>query len=438
MERRLLTVATVFAAAVLGAATTLGQTAALGALVLALGFCGLAALGAERFGILALAGAFATAPMYRGIGEIGPATPTDLLLFVGLVMLLPVVFQRHWSDVPTGFVMAVGALMVLGLLALTRAAAPVTSLVFLVQWLLVFAALPIFLVMWRPQRRIIDLLLGSFLVGQLASTGYGLLTGAGADGRLRGFSHHPNDFGLAAAISVAIVFYLTPHFKELGARALLFGVVGINLVGLVMSGSRGATLALALVILLVPVVERTGAAAFSVGLSGALGLALLPFMVNIGGAGGSLSRLSGDATAEHSDTLRSEALSEGWQRFLHSPFLGSGLDAQVGEYHNLFLEVAVAFGVFGVFAYLVACWAFAAPVFSNHPLRRLGYLPWLFLVVGITFPGIVDRTIAIPMAMAMLAAVPPYGEEEGAPDAASEVGDSATGGRATPRKAAAS
>lgn len=420
MEARLLTAATVVAAAVLGAGTTLGQTAGMAGLLLAMGFCGLALFGAERFGILALAGSFATAPMYRGIGSIGPVTPTDLLLLVGLVLLLPVVFERRWSDVPSAFVLAVGSLVVLGLLALTRAVDPSTSLIFLIQWMLVFGALPVFLVLWRPARSVIDLLLGSFVAGQVVSTGYGFLTGVGADGRLRGLSHHPNDFGLAAGICIAIIFYLLPHYRSSGVRVLLGGLVALNLFGLVMSGSRGATLAVALVVVLIPVVERSGLWAAAVGLAGALGLGLLPFAIHLGGEGGSLSRLSGDATAVASDTARTDALAEGWHRFLASPFIGSGLDTQVGEYHNLFLEVAVAFGIFGVMAYLVACYVFARPVLTNHPLRRLSYLPWLFLVVGITFPGIVDRTIAVPMAISMLAAIPPYGEgsrDEDAPDA---------------------
>jgi hypothetical protein len=173
-----------------------------------------------------------------------------------------------------------------------------------------------------------------------------------------------------------------------------------------MSGSRGVTLAVAVVAVLIPIAERSGVWAVLLGFVGASGLALLPFVVKFGGSGGALARLAGDQTAAGSDDVRTAALSEGWQRLLHSPFIGTGLDPLVGEYHNLFLEVPIAFGIFGLVAYLVICYVLARPLFTLHPLRRLSYLTWLFLIVGVTFPGINDRTIAVPLAMAILAAVP--------------------------------
>ena len=179
-----------------------------------------------------------------------------------------------------------------------------------------------------------------------------------------------------------------------------------SLVSLVLSGSRGATLAMAVVLVLVPIVERSGVWAFLGLACAALAVALAPYLLTLGGEGGSLSRLACDSTASYSDSLREEALGEGWQRFLGNPFLGSGLDTSIGNYHNLYLEVALAVGVFGLLAYLVICYVLAVPLFGRHPMRRLCYLTWVFVVVGATFPGIVDRTIAVPLAVAVLAAVP--------------------------------
>lgn len=417
VETRLVTVAMVVAAGVLGAAATMGSLAAIAVLVLALGICGIAVLGPFRAGVVALGGAFATAPMYRGLGAAGPVTPTDGLLLIGLMLLLPTALRGR-LHLPAGFAAAVGGLTVIGLISSANNASPVPAVVYLVQWMLVAALFPLFLLMWSPSRAVINGLLGCYVLGQLASIADGLVSGANAfTGRYQGFSHHPNDFGLAGAAAVAILLYLLPHCRTLRSRVILFGLIAINLYAVVvMSGSRGATLAVAAVIVLIPIAERSGLWALLMTFAGAAGLVVLPFLVHASGSGSALSRLSGDKTSQGSDTERTAALSEGWHRFLHSPFVGSGLDPLVGAYHNVFLEAAVAFGIFGLVSYLAYLYVFARPMFTAHPLRRLAYLTWLFLVIGVTFPGLNDRTIAIPMALGILATVPWRPAEADVPD----------------------
>ncbi|HWU21291.1 MAG TPA: O-antigen ligase family protein [Nocardioides sp.] len=417
MESRLVTVVAVVAAAVLGAAVTLGTTVAAAVAVLALGVCALAVLGPRRLGVVAVGGAFATAPMYRGIGSIGPATPTDLMLLLGLLLLTPVAFRRRIA-MPGGFVLAVMLLAVVGLVCSATNDSPLTAVVYLLQWLLVAAAFPVFLLMWSPPRSVIDGLLACYVAGQLASIAKALVSGANAfTGRYQGFSHHPNDFGLAGAAAVAILLYLLPRCRSLTAQLAVLGLVAINLYSVViMSGSRGATLAVAAVIVLIPIAERSGLWVLSMTFAGAIGLALLPFVLKAGGSGSSLSRLAGDKSSQGSDSERTAALSDGWHKFLHSPFVGTGLDPTVGIYHNLYLESAIAFGIFGLVAYLAYLFVFARPMFTTHPLRRLSYLTWLFLVVGVTFPGLNDRTISIPMAVAILATVPGNRAESDAPE----------------------
>lgn len=420
METRLVTAVLVVAAGGLAAAATQGTLVAAAAAVIALGVCALAVLGPQRFALVALGGSFMTAPMYRGIGSIGPVTPTDLLLLLGLLMLAPVAFRRR-IELPGGFVVAVVVLTLVGLVCSAANDSPVSAVVYLVQWLLVAAAFPVFLLMWSPSRAVIDGLLGCYVLGQLASIGKGLISGANAfTGRYQGFSHHPNDFGLAGAAAVAILLYILPHCRTLRSQIAVLGLIAINLYSVViMSGSRGATLAVAVVIVLIPIAERSSLWALLMAFGGALGLAVLPFLLSAGGSGSSLSRLAGDKSSQGSDSERTAALSDGWHQFIHSPFLGSGLDPLVGIYHNVFLESAIAFGIFGAAAYLVYLYVFARPMFTAHPLRRLSYLTWLFLVIGVTFPGLNDRTIAVPMAMGILAAVPwrpaeadvPAGEE---------------------------
>jgi hypothetical protein len=391
--------------ALIALATRMGTLGLAGAFVVAAGLLGLAVLGRAGMAVVVLGLAFATAPMYRGIGSVGPVTPTDAFLLIGLVLLLPSLFDRSLS-LPPGFLLAIVALTVIGLVSSANNASPVIALVYLIQWLVVFAGLPVFLVMWGPSRKVIDGLLACYVAGQVASIGKAFLTGPIAAGRYMGFSHHPNDFGLAGGVAVVILLYLLPHCKEAWLRVAVLGLIALNLYSVIMSGSRGVTLAVAVVVVLIPIAERSGVWALLLTFAGAIGLALLPLVVKFGGSGGAFARLAGDQTSAGSDSLRSTALGDGWKRLLHSPFLGSGLDPTVGDYHNLFLEVPIAFGIFGLAAYLVICYVFARPLFTRHPLHRLSYLTWLFLIVGVTFPGINDRTIAVPLSMAILAAVP--------------------------------
>ena len=407
METRLVTAAIVVAAVVLGAAVTAGALVGAVVAVLALGLCALAILGPTRCGIAALGGAFATAPMYRGIGSVGPITPTDGLLLVGLLLLLPTA-ARAKMQFPAGFLAAVTSLTLIALVCSATNASPIAAVVYLVQWLLVAAVFPIFLVMWSPRRSIINGLLWCYVAGQFASIAKGFISGPNLfTGRYQGFSHHPNDFGLAGAAAVAILLYLLPHYRTLRPRAVVLGLVALNLYSVViMSGSRGATLAVAAVVVLIPIAERSGLWALLMTFVGSAGVAVLPFILKAGGSGSSLSRLAGDKTSQGSDSERTAALSDGWDKFVHSPFIGTGLDPLVGIYHNVYLESAIAFGIFGVVAYLAYLYVFARPMFTTHPLRRLSYLTWLFLVIGVTFPGLNDRTIAIPMAVGILATVP--------------------------------
>ncbi len=402
-------VATVLMVLLTPALVALAMTGTLGmgaAVALSLGLLGLAVLGRVGMAALALCVAFGTAPMYRGIGGIANvATPTDLFMVMGIFLLLPEVLSRK-NRLPAIFTISVFVLGGVGLIASAANASPVTSVIYMLQWLLCLAVLPAVLVFWSPSARMINGLLWCYLGGQALSTAMAFVRGpAGGPGRYQGLSHHPNDFGLAAAAAIAIVFFLFPRMRSLQGQLLLGMVMLLNVVALIMSGSRGATLAAAAVIVIVPLVERSAVLTFLGGLFGAIGLALLPTLIKLGGPGSSLGRLAGDATSAGSDSVREAALTDGWHRFLADPFFGTGLDPIVGAYHNLFLESAVAVGVLGTAAYLVALWVLTRPLLGTLSLRRLSYLSWIFIVSGITFPGIVDRTIVVPMALALLAAV---------------------------------
>jgi O-antigen ligase len=407
MESRLLTAAMAVVALLLVAVSTQGTLGAAAAFAVALLVAALATLGRQRMIVVVFTGMFATAPMYRGIGGIGDvATPTDLMMMLGLFLLIPELINRP-NRMPAGYVISLGVLLVTGMLGSLANPSPVVSVIFVLQWLLCIGVLPAALAMWYPPRAIVDGLLWSYLGGHMVSMVVALGEGPASNGRYDGLAHHPNDFGLAGGICVAIVLYLLHNYQSFRVKALLVAIAVASLVSVIYSGSRAVTLATAAVVVLVPLVERSGVWTFLSVAGGAVAIALLPYLVDVGGAGGSLARLGGDSTASVSDNLRETALADGWHRFLGAPFSGSGLDETVGTYHNVFLEVAVAVGVFGLLSYLIILYLLTRPLIGSHPLRRLSYLPWTFIVAGTTFPGIADRTVTVPMALAVMAAVAP-------------------------------
>lgn len=404
MERGVVTATLAAVAAALAFVATRGMVAAAAALVVAVGVFLLAVLGRERMGTLAMAGAFATAPMYRGLLPDLPATPTDLLLMVGVVLLVPELFSRQ-VRLPAAFLLALGALFAFGLRGAATNPSPVESILILTLWLMCIGMLPIVIALWGPGPRVVQFLLWSYLAGHMVSILVALAEGPLVVNRYDGLTHHPNAFGIAGTVSIAIFLYLWPKYRNNWARAALLLVVLASGASVLMSGSRAATVVVVALALLVPAVERSALLALLLAGAAALGIAFLPFVVEASGEGSSISRLVGDATAQTSDSVREDALVEGQRMFSEAPLLGHGLTIALGEIHNLYLEVLIAVGILGAVAYVVLLLVLARPLLGNHPERRLAYLAWVFIIIGPAVPGLTDRTMLLPMGLAILPAL---------------------------------
>ena len=144
---------------------------------------------------------------------------------------------------------------------------------------------------------------------------------------------------------------------------------------------------------------------------GALGALSLPYIIDIAGEESAIGRLAGSGTASASDAVRTEGLEVGFDRLWSSPIVGSGFN-KVEEFHNVFLEAAIAIGFIGLIGYLMVLFSLARPLFSAHPLRRLTYMVWVYMGVGPTFPGLWDRTVWVPASLAALVMLAPYGREK--------------------------
>ncbi len=425
------TIAAVAFAAVLAAVATQGLVYALAAIVLAAYVAFAITLGARWTGIACLMAAFGSAPMYRGIEQsVGGVPPTDVLVIVGIIHLLPS-FIQHRLRLPTVYLLGLLLMSVGSLIAVIVTGDLLTNAFYAGQWLFFIGALPIIVAWWRPDLRIVTLLLWSYLAGHLVSTGYGLAEGAVYANRHDGLTHHPNAFGLAGVTSIAIVLFLFAIYKDARIRVVLAGIVGISVLSITLSGSRAAIVVLVALILLIPIVERSALAGVGLAALGALGVMSIPFLVDISGEDSAIGRLAGSGTASGSDRIREAATEKGFDRLWDSPVLGSGF-ADVEQIHNVFLEAAVAIGFLGLLAYLVVLFALARPLFSKHPLRRLSYMVWVYMGVAPTFPGLWDRTVWVPASLAALAMVA-AGKQDAPADR--EVGPTRVPSRVSPGRA---
>lgn len=404
-QRRVVTVFLVLLAALLAAASARGPIAAILAIFLAVLVFMLAVLGRERVAFLAMMAAFATAPMNRGLSPGGPSnpiTPTDLLFGLAVMLLLPTLLRRQLR-LPLTYVIGITLILVTGTVATAAAAAPLLSALQFAQWLVVILGLLVLFAVWAPSWRMVDVLLWSYVAGQMLSILYAPLGGA-VGNRYQGLSHHPNEFGGAGVMAFAALMYLWRRNDAVWYRVAVALAASACGVSVVISGSRAATAVMAGLILLIPIVERSAVKGFVLAILGALFVFSLPLVVGESGEGSAISRLAGSADALGADKARSEAQDFGIDMFFQHPLLGNGF-ADALYVHNVVLGVATSIGIFGLIGYLLVLFTLARPVLGNHPNRRLCYVVAAFVAITPTFPGLEDRTLWAPIAPAILLAI---------------------------------
>jgi hypothetical protein len=379
---------------------------------------GVVVLGAARAGVVALTLAFATAPMYRGLEGLtgGLATPTDLLVVIATVLILPGLLSSR-LQLPAAYVFGLVVVALTGLIASVISDQPLGSLFVLVQWLFFIGGLPMLIAWWRPGTRTIVGLLWAYVFGQVLSTAYALANGPVVGDRYQGLSHHTNAFGMAGMTGLAILMYLFAHHRGVHMQAVILGAAAVCGVSIIMSGSRAALAVAAVLVLIMPIIERSALSGFVLGIFGALALVSFPLLVQGGHGGSALTRLAGKGTAVTADQARTSALDEGLRRFWDSPILGSGL-VDVELFHDIFLEVAVGIGIFGLVGYLIVLYMLTRPLLSMHVHRRLCYLPLAWIGMGPALPGMWDRTMWVPIGLAILASLPERPGEDSVPDEA--------------------
>ena len=406
-----------------GALLVAAAAAAVGGLVLlacrgnliltigALAVAGLIALtavaGPEKTGILILMCGFFTAPFYKGTAPTpgSPATGTDALLLLGFLFLLPNVLRGR-LHMPVVYWAGVSLVLTAGLVSSAASTDPVESYLSLGFWMIVMVGLTCAFASWLPSRTVVDLFAMAFVSGQIFSFGLGWARGNIAQDRHAGLSTHFNYFGEAGMLALGLLIYLA--YRHFGRSAVisvaLMAAGALCAATVVLSGSRAATLVVAVLILMIPFVERSAITGFVWAACLALFVASLPFLAANLRDVSSIERLTGGGGSGYSNSARTLGLDEGFERFFAHPIRGDGL-IELYEIHNNFLEVAVAIGVFGLAGYLMVLYAFARPILGTGQMRRLCYPVWGYIGFGATVPSLYDRSIWSVVALSAVAVV---------------------------------
>lgn len=363
----------------------------------------LVVLGSEKLGVLTIMAAFVTAPMYKYLAPSVDSlvTATDVLLLLGFVVLLPTIAFRK-VHLPWPYVVGLLLVFSTGCLASIISSNTLVSFVTLALWMTVMGGLVIAFALWSPQGRLVDLLAWSYVAGHMVSSVGAVVQGPANQDRYAGLATHPNYFAQAGLMAIALLLYLFWRHRTLWPRVVVVGAAAVSFGSIYFSGSRAATLVAAVLVLMIPVVERSAVIGFVMAVCGGLVILLLPILVEFTGDQSSLGRLVGNTNSKYSDQDRAQGLDAGWDRFWAAPLTGDGL-IDLFRIHNMFLEAAVAIGVFGLVGYLLILFVFARALFVESPYRRLAYTTWAFIGWGATVPSLYDRSIWGPVALSVVA-----------------------------------
>jgi probable O-glycosylation ligase (exosortase A-associated) len=173
---------------------------------------------------------------------------------------------------------------------------------------------------------------------------------ASAFGTLYGDS---NEFAQFILMFLPFPFILLSHIKRLYVRLLLIALIGVGLIGLIMSGSRGGFLGLVAVMIYLAV---RGTRRFSM-LMAVIVIAVMMAMLIPSSYTHRIESIN-DLQADESIELRLEAWQAGFRMFLSNPATGVGAGCFLGAStsfgmshwlvaHNSFVNALAELGLFG-------------------------------------------------------------------------------------------
>lgn len=372
------------------AVSATGSLAAIVTIVLATGLLALVALGPHRLGTVFLVVATFFGPMssVRPVASVSVVTASDVFLVGGMVLLLPTLLRRRFR---LPFAFQVGALLVLvaGVAGSLLTDNPVLSLRYVGQLLIAVFVLPTFIGWWNPRLRVLLALAWAYLAGQTIS--FVVALGEGGS-RADGLTTHPNFFGLCSTLAFALGFFLMRHHGPVLTRVVVSLDV-LFVVGVSMSGSRAALLAVVLVSAAWVMVERSALGGYAMAFLAVAAVAIGNWALALLPPGSALSRLAGNSTSAVSDGNREDLLRDGIAQFFDRPLVGNGFEHALTS-HSIFLEVAVAGGLIGLLGYLLMLGSLLEPLIDRaSSLHTLSYPVLAYALVGALSNSLWDRFI---------------------------------------------
>lgn len=367
---------------------------------------GLMALGADRFGTVMIGLAMFTAPMndrdYRPLPG-GPITFSDVFFAVGFMLLIGTMLKRH-SRLPPEW--AAGSIIVVGAVLVSSALGPTPGVGINYGSRLIAAAvlLPLAMLWWRPTRDVIEGLAWAYIAGAVASSMFAVLEGPAVGTRYDGLATHVNFFALGGLIGIALLihkWFVVPSNQ----RWIVLACAAACFFAIWFSGSRAALLVMGVLILIVPVIERSALSAYAVLALAATAVASAEWLLQRAGEGSALARLKGDSSTTGSDTERREALAAGFEKWLLHPIMGKSFGEDSLAAHNIYLQVMVGVGLVGLVGFLLILASALRPLFGTGELRRLGYTALAFGGVGMITNSLWDRFTWAALSLSILAAV---------------------------------
>ena len=246
-----------------------------------------------------------------------------------------------------------------------------------------------------------NIVMGGYVIGSVLASSVNLHAfDAGQQtiansGRYSAATLDPNEFALTVALSIPMAWYLGFSAKRPIVRGFFLLCPLIMIPGVILTGSRGATVAMCAALLIIPLCfNRIGALTKGIvvatGISAIVGgVTLLPEST--------LKRLAsiGPEAMTGSMAGRREIWAAGWEQFKDHPIFGVGTggfaqsislaNSQNPVAHNTYLSVATELGVVGFLIYFLALVSMMLDVLRMPKPERWLWLPVLLAwMIGVS------------------------------------------------------
>lgn len=359
----------------------------------------IAVLGLERGGTALMVAASFLAPMnnVRMTSAGFSVTASDVALALGIASLAPTFLTKRLR-VPSLYTAGLIGLLTFSFVASIFSDAPIGSVLAMPKLIVSTVLIPMIFLWWQPERRILLSLALAYCAGQVVSVIYGELDPVQVF-RTYGLTTHVNNFGLASLLAITLLPWVHASMPR-NLRWTVYPLGGVFFFGIWESGSRAALIVLILIAIVFPLLERSGRAAW-------VGLALATAGVMVSSSilaihdNSALGRLLGGDSSVNSDNERTERLSEGWHAFLEHPLLGRGYTG-VLVYHNIYLAVAVAIGIFGALSFALMVAAASLPLLTHpRPGGRVAYVAVAYGLFAALSTNLWDRFVWILFAIVL-------------------------------------